>query len=195
MILKRTEKMKALRRGRLLKGLFFIIPSAKTRNDLIRKLDLFGYFGKDVIYQPHLLPMDPKMIKLHDNVKVSNNVSFITHDAMQEVYKCMEENQGKKFRQSVGCIEVMQDCFIGLGSIIMPGVRIGPRAVVAAGSVVTKDVPEGAIVGGNPAKVIGSFDDLMRRQEEMSKDIENDNRFSKERIDLAWKKFYEDHPD
>ncbi len=45
-------------------------------------------------------------------------------------------------------------CFIGCGSIIMPNVTIGDHVIVAAGSVVTKDVPANCIVAGNPAKVI-----------------------------------------
>jgi len=45
-------------------------------------------------------------------------------------------------------------CFIGCGSIIMPNVTIGDHTIVAAGSVVTKDVPSHCIVAGNPAKVI-----------------------------------------
>ncbi len=47
-------------------------------------------------------------------------------------------------------------CFIGACSIILPGVRIGSGSIVAAGAVVTKDVPPGSIVAGNPAKVIRS---------------------------------------
>ena len=50
---------------------------------------------------------------------------------------------------------------IGADSTIMYDVKIGPNAIVAAGSVVTKDVPEGTIVGGNPAKVIGKFEDFV----------------------------------
>jgi len=45
-------------------------------------------------------------------------------------------------------------CFIGCGSIVMPNVTIGDHVIVAAGSVVTKDVPSNSIVAGNPAKVI-----------------------------------------
>ena len=48
-------------------------------------------------------------------------------------------------------------------SLILNGVKIGPNAVVAGGAVVNKDVPEGAIVGGNPAKVIGSFEELRKK--------------------------------
>lgn len=55
---------------------------------------------------------------------------------------------------SKGDIVVDDDVWIGFGSIIMSGVHIGQGAVIAAGSVVTKDVPPYAIVGGIPAKVI-----------------------------------------
>jgi len=47
----------------------------------------------------------------------------------------------------------------------MYSTKIGPKAIVASGSVVTKDVPEGAILGGNPARVIGKFNDLKSKVE------------------------------
>lgn len=49
------------------------------------------------------------------------------------------------------------DCFIGTRSIICKGVTIGPRSIIAAGSVVVKDIPSGCIAGGNPCKVIKSL--------------------------------------
>ncbi len=49
-----------------------------------------------------------------------------------------------------------ENCFIGARSIILPGVRVGDGSIVAAGSVVTMDIPPGCIVGGNPARVIRS---------------------------------------
>lgn len=53
-----------------------------------------------------------------------------------------------------GPVRIQREAWIGTGAIILSGVTIGEGAVVAAGSVVTRDVPAGAIVGGNPARVI-----------------------------------------
>lgn len=52
----------------------------------------------------------------------------------------------------------------GGGCIITPNTVIGPNAIVAAGSVVTKDVPEGVIVGGNPANIIGRVEELVNKR-------------------------------
>ena len=51
-------------------------------------------------------------------------------------------------------VTIGNDVWIGMRSIIMPGVKIGNGAVIGAGAIVTKDVPDYAIVGGVPAKVI-----------------------------------------
>lgn len=57
-------------------------------------------------------------------------------------------------------IVIGSEVFIGTRCIIMKGVTIGDRAIVAAGAVVTKDVPPGYIVGGNPARVIAARGDI-----------------------------------
>jgi len=51
-------------------------------------------------------------------------------------------------------VTIGNDVWIGTGSIILPGVTIGDGSVVAAGSVVTKDVPSGVLAGGNPCRII-----------------------------------------
>ena len=55
-------------------------------------------------------------------------------------------------------VVIKRNAWIGIGAIICPGVTIGENAVIGAGAVVTKDVPDNAIVGGNPAKVIKYID-------------------------------------
>jgi maltose O-acetyltransferase len=51
-------------------------------------------------------------------------------------------------------IEIGADVWIGAGALILAGVRIGPRAVIGAGSVVTRDVPADVFAAGNPCRVI-----------------------------------------
>lgn len=51
------------------------------------------------------------------------------------------------------------NAWICIGAIVCPGVTIGKNAVVAAGAVVTKDVPDNVMVGGNPARIINRLDD------------------------------------
>ncbi|WP_276866657.1 DapH/DapD/GlmU-related protein [Bacteroides heparinolyticus] len=51
-------------------------------------------------------------------------------------------------------VRIGDNCFIGNGAILLPGITIGNEVIVGAGSVVTKDVPSNTIVAGNPARVI-----------------------------------------
>ena len=53
-----------------------------------------------------------------------------------------------------GCVEVGRCAFVGVGAVILPRLRIGAGAIVGAGAVVTRDVPERAVVYGNPARIV-----------------------------------------
>ena len=64
---------------------------------------------------------------------------------------------------SFGKVVIKDWAYIGAHAQIMPGVTIGEGAMVAAGSIVTKSVPDGMVVGGNPAKIICSVDDYLAR--------------------------------
>jgi acetyltransferase-like isoleucine patch superfamily enzyme len=98
---------------------------------------------------------EPYLIRIGDRVEISGKVTFLTHDGATWVLP--EGPNGRDLRK-FGAIDIKDNCFIGHGSILMPGITVGPNAVVGAGAVVTRDVPEGTVVGGNPAKVIGSVD-------------------------------------
>ena len=98
-------------------------------------------------------------LKIGDFVSVAPGVVFLL--SVEHGYKGFSTFPfkvkvfGEDFEAtSKGPIIVKDDVWIGLNSIILSGITIGQGAIVAAGSVVTKDVPPYAIVGGNPARVI-----------------------------------------
>lgn len=87
-----------------------------------------------------------------NNVLFAGNVTLLGKNAHTFNTPCKTIWSGE--RGETPPVVVENDVWIGFGSIVMSGVTIGAGAVVAAGSVVTKDVPPCAIVGGNPAKII-----------------------------------------
>jgi maltose O-acetyltransferase len=66
-------------------------------------------------------------------------------------------NRARDLCQALNRIEIGADVWVGGAAIILPGVRIGSRAVIGAGSVVTRDVPEATFAAGNPCRVIRSI--------------------------------------
>lgn len=91
------------------------------------------------------------------------NVKFYTHDIAWFMFE-YEQQDRDSFGPYREPIEVYDNVFIGADSIILPGVKIGPNSVVGAGSVVTKDVMPGSIVGGSPAKKIGEYESLLEKR-------------------------------
>jgi len=110
----------------------------------------------------HILPTtnftDPAYVRLGNNVHFSNS-AIIGHDGSVAM---LNSAYGVKL-EAVGKIDIRDNVFIGYQAVILPGVTIGPDAIVAAGSVVTKDVAPGDIVAGVPARAIGRVKDLVSK--------------------------------
>jgi acetyltransferase-like isoleucine patch superfamily enzyme len=96
---------------------------------------------------------DAWLVTIGNRVTVTAGVMFITHDGSTWLIR---DEKGRRYRFAP--IEVGDDVFIGVNAILLPGVRVGNRCIIAAGSVVTKSVPSGYVVAGVPARVVGRFD-------------------------------------
>ena len=158
------------------------------RTKYLKKLNMFAMFGEDCYYCSRKIPEEPYLVKIHNNVVLAANVNLVTHDILNDM---LSRKLGKKpgevlAEYNMGTIEIFDNVAIGSDTTILFNTKIGPNAIVAAGSVVTKDVPEGVIVGGNPAKVIGSIDDLIeKRKKKVNVPINTDS--FEEIINYYWK--------
>lgn len=153
--------MKQYTKKQLLRLRIALIFESKKRTKYIIKHNIFKSVGKNFFFQPRIIPSDPELIKFHNNVTVASGVTFINHDLVHNV---LNNLGNENFQYNSGCIEVMDNVFIGSNATILQNVKIGPNAIIAAGSIVTKDVPENSIVAGVPAKVIGNFNDLVEKR-------------------------------
>lgn len=138
------------------------IWSAARRAQYARKKHIYAGVGDNVTIQPLWLPLYPELIKFHNNIVVASGVRFITHDAAHRVLGLTFPE--RKFRENTGCIEIMDNVFIGAGATILYNTRIGPNALIAAGSVVLQDVPANTVYGGVPSRQIGIFSDYAEKR-------------------------------
>lgn len=152
----------------LLKARISLMGSHK-RTEFLKKSDVFAGFGDNCYYCSRKIPEEPYMVKIHNNVVIAANVNFITHDIINDMLSRKEGvDPGTQFSEyHMGTIEIFDNVAIGSDVTILYGTKIGPNAVIAAGAVVTKDVPEGKIVGGNPARVIGTVDELTEKRRQL----------------------------
>lgn len=134
----------------------------KHRRYVLSQVNAGMHLGKNVMITPGV-KFDPPhsfLTSIGDNCILAPDVRFINHDASLFAYANFAR---------IGKIDIKENCFIGVGSILLPGVSIGPNAIVAAGSVVVKDVPPNTIVGGNPAKPLKNLDIYIKENKRKTK--------------------------
>ena len=160
---------------------FFMIPTSGGRTRyVLRHKTQFASVGDKLFWQSRKFPADPELISIGDNVKISSDVIFINHDTIRNVFNDDPSLEGDVMPY-FGCIEVGNNVMIGAGAVILPNVRIGNNAIVAARAVVTKDVPDGSVVGGIPAKIIGTYNELYLKRK--------DNPHS-DNVSILWEDFH-----
>ena len=118
--------------------------------------------GKGCWLSTKEIPPEGYLVELGDYVRIAAHASIYTHGAIWSLRKYYHNPTLEQF----GKVKIGSYTSIGAYSMIMPGVTIGERCIIAGGAVVTRSVPDGCMVAGNPAKFIGYTEDFYKKVKE-----------------------------
>lgn len=147
------------------KGYQYIQIGNHTGIDRSARIEAWDYYQKRK-YKPQIIigngvNINPychigaiNNITIEDNVLIGSGVLITDHSHGKVVSEECQTAPGKRPLFSKGAVLIKKNVWIGEHAAILPNVTIGEGAVIGANAVVTKDVPDFAVVGGNPAKVI-----------------------------------------
>lgn len=110
-----------------------------------------------LIYRSMEWPSEPYLVTIGNNVQLTRGVAIHTHGGENVIRRKLPDYD------VFGKVVIKDWAYIGAHAQIMPGVTVGEGAMVAAGSIVTKSVPDGMVVGGNPARILCSVDESIVR--------------------------------
>ncbi|MFE4353091.1 acyltransferase [Peribacillus butanolivorans] len=113
--------------------------------------------GKHTSFALMVMPdvMFPEKISVGKNTVIGYNTTILAHEYLINEYR-------------LGEVVIGNEVLIGANSTILPGLTIGNGSIVSAGTLVHKDVPEGAFVGGNPMKIIYTKEEMLNREQQTS---------------------------
>ena len=127
-------------------------PSGLEYAAFLKRHGGFHAIGINCYISPNATITEPAYVHIGNNVRLSE-CSIFGHDGAVNMV-----NRAFSLKlDSVGKVEIRDNVYIGHGCIVQPGVTIGPNVIVCAGSVVNRDVPEGMIVAGVPAKPVSTL--------------------------------------
>ena len=115
--------------------------------------------GQGCVIDTKKWPTEPYLIEIGNYVRIAKGTSFYTHGGLISLRKLYHDVDIDQF----GKIKVGDYSYIGENCMILQGVTIGERCIVGGGSVLSKSVPDGCMVAGNPAKFIGFTEDFYKR--------------------------------
>lgn len=105
----------------------------------------------------------PSLFEIGNNVDMNHNFQIITHDWASGVFRNVYHN----ILPSSGKVKIGNNIYFGTDVIILKGVTIGDNCVIAAGSLVTKDIPSNSVATGVPAKVIYNLSEYYKKSEQV----------------------------
>ncbi len=103
--------------------------------------------GERVFFNFNCIVLDVCRVRIGDYTQFGPGVQILTPMHPLEAELRRKQEYGKP-------VDIGSDVWVGAGALILPGVRIGNQAVIGAGSVVTRDIPDGVLAAGNPCRVI-----------------------------------------
>ena len=111
------------------------------------------HFGKNVYANFNLTLVDDTHIYVGDYTMIGPNVTIATagHPLLPDL-----REKGYQYNKSV---RIGNNCWLGAGVIVVPGITIGDNVVIGAGSIVTKDVPSNVVAVGNPCRILRNIDE------------------------------------
>ena len=181
-------------------AMLYLIPTSAKRNEYLRKHTVYASIGENVHIQTRFIPVYSELIAFHNNICIGRHCDFATHDAIHSILNRTPEKKRKayKFSERIGCIEIMDNVFVGSHTTIMYDTKIGPDVIIASGSVVTKDCEPNSVYAGVPAKKIGTFNDFINKRidSEKQKSISvthHNQKLTQEEIKTAWDNFHRLH--
>ncbi len=190
----------------------YLTLNVHKRTKYLRDNHVFAAMGENCSIMDRKFPLYANLIKLGNNVHIASKVDFIDHDITHVMLNGMLRNSLENditeptkrgecignhiIREKIGCIEVGDNVFIGSNTTILQNVRIGSNVIIGACTLVNRDIPDNSVVGGVPAKVIGSFDEFMHKR--LSENLYPDEfKVSGEAVNeefakFLWNRFYEE---
>lgn len=144
---------------KLFRALYVLIksklnPVAYARNLGVRVGEGVRFFS----LHPGAFGSEPYLISIGNNVVITAGVRFITHDGSTFLFRSKHPDL-----DVMGPIAIGDNTFIGMGSVVLPGVVIGNNCVIGAMSVVTSPIPDGKVATGNPAKIVGTTEEFTEK--------------------------------
>lgn len=123
------------------------------------------------------------LLTIGNNVTLASGCQILTHDASTKAVLGYSK---------IGCITIGNNVFVGANAIILPNTKIGSNCIIGAGSVIATDIPDNSVVVGNPCKIIGKYDEYVKKNKSLQKNSPTYNKYWKTMNDNDRYKQYKD---